>query len=172
MDWSDIGSFVGKAAPLLGSVLTGNIPGAIASAGTLLASAFGCDPTPDAIHQAILQSPDAAVKLAQIEADNREHLASIQASVETAEINASTATVQSVNATLQAEANGQSWLQRNAHPMCKLATVGMVIGVYFVLPLAKVAVPAVPESAFLMLAAILGVTAWQKGRAEVARAAK
>lgn len=74
MEWKDVGSVVGKAAPLLGSILTGNVPGAIMSAGSLIASLFGVENTPQAVQAAIAADPQAAVKLAEIEATNRVEL--------------------------------------------------------------------------------------------------
>jgi hypothetical protein len=104
------------------------------------------------------------VKLAQIQADLQEHLAQYGLQLQMAEVQASAAVVTSVNTTLQADARGDSWLQKNHHAIECLATVGCIISIYFVLPLAHIPIPAVPESAFLMLGGILGVTSWQRGQ--------
>lgn len=94
MDWKDIAGVVGKAAPLLGSILTGNVPGAIASAGVLLASAFGTENTPDAVHQAILTSPEAALKLAELESNNKLELQRLFVTAEANKLAAETAQFQ------------------------------------------------------------------------------
>jgi hypothetical protein len=63
MNWTDISSAVGKAAPLLGTVLGGPAGGAV---GGLIAAALGTKDTPEAV-SAALANPDAAIKLRQIE---------------------------------------------------------------------------------------------------------
>lgn len=167
MDWSDVGKIIGDAAPILGNVLVGNIPGAIASAGSLLASAFGVQNNPAAVAAAIQGDPDAPVKLAQIEADNKVQLQQLVVSSAANALAADTARIQSVNATIQADATGKSWLQRNTHSIAVLMTVSAVLAVYFVLPLLNKPVPAVPEFAWGMLGAILGVAAWHNGVSKV-----
>ncbi len=64
--WGRIGRLIGAAAPVLGGMVAG--PGGAALAGSI-AAALGVEPTPTAIEQALRQDPNAAVKLAQIEAD-------------------------------------------------------------------------------------------------------
>jgi hypothetical protein len=103
MDWSDIGSFVGKAAPLLGDVLTGNIPGAAVEAGSLIASALGCDATPAAVNTALLANPDAQVKLAQIEADRTLRLQELANQSAAAAQQAELAPTLETNATMRVE---------------------------------------------------------------------
>ena len=71
MEWKDVGSIIGKAAPILAGIFSGGTATAIAAAGSLLASALGTEATPDAIHKAIAADPQAALTLAKIEADNR-----------------------------------------------------------------------------------------------------
>lgn len=168
MDWSDIGTVIGKAAPLLGAALTGNIPGAIAQAGTLLAGSFGCDPVPDAIHHAILQSPDAAVKLAQIEADNRAELDRIAATERIAERVGESADIAVVDQTMQVEAKSEHWMQWAWRPFIGFTFGVTLFGVYFLLPLIGRSVPAIPETAMIAWGAILGVTAWHRGRGQPA----
>lgn len=74
MKWSDIADVVGKAAPLIGSVLGGP---AGAGVGAMVASALGVDNTPEAV-QAALGNPDTLVKLKEIESNERQHLLAIQ----------------------------------------------------------------------------------------------
>ncbi len=68
MDWKDIAGAVGKAAPILGTLVGGPAGAAI---GGLIAAALGTGNTPDAITNAIATDPSAALKLAQYESDNR-----------------------------------------------------------------------------------------------------
>lgn len=67
MEWSDVGRVIGKAAPVLGSILVGNIPGAIAGAASLVSSELGCEPTPESVNAAIQADPQALVKLKELE---------------------------------------------------------------------------------------------------------
>src|SRR3954468_16575067 len=68
MQWSDIANIVGKAAPILGTVLGGPAGAAV---GGLVAAALGVESTPDAIAKAVAADPEAALKLAQLESDER-----------------------------------------------------------------------------------------------------
>ena len=121
--------------------------------------------TVDAVKDAVAGVTGAdKVKLVEIQSQLQDHLAQYGLQLQTAQITSAAAVVTSVNTTLQADARGDSWLQKNHHAMESLTTVACVVGIYFVLPLAQIPVPAVPEAAFLMLGAILGVTSWQHGQ--------
>lgn len=61
MNWSDLAG----VSPVLGGVLGGPAGAAI---GTLIAKAFGVEDDPAAVSAAIAKDPNAAVKLAQVEA--------------------------------------------------------------------------------------------------------
>ena len=127
------------------------------------------DKTVDAVSQAVSgMSGGDQVKLKQIAADLQDHLAQYGLQLNVAQLQTGAQQVESVNKTLQTEAMGGDWLQRNHHAIESLLTTGTVGCIYFVLPLMKVPVPSVPEAAFLMLGGILGVTAWQRGAANVA----
>jgi len=71
MKWSDISGLVGKAAPLIGTVLGGP---AGATVGAMVASALGVDAEPAAVSQALHSDPEAAVKLKQLQLDNEKDL--------------------------------------------------------------------------------------------------
>lgn len=81
MNWSDVGAWVkenaGSGAALVGSLLTGNVPGAVAAGAALVSSATG---TADPIKalQALQTDPATVVKLKELalqeEASIREHL--------------------------------------------------------------------------------------------------
>lgn len=71
MNWSDIAGVVGKAAPILGGLLGGPAGAAV---GGLISSALGTDATPDAVSTALLQSPDAAVKLIELQTNAKVQL--------------------------------------------------------------------------------------------------
>lgn len=87
MDWKDVAGAVGKAAPLVGTLLGGPAGAAV---GGLVAAALGSGPAPDDVAQALATNPDAAVKLRQIEADHAEHLQALAVQAETARLAADT----------------------------------------------------------------------------------
>lgn len=86
MDWSSVGSWIkdnaGKELALVGSLVTGNVPGAIAAGAAMISSATGTD-NPDQALKELQGNPDALIKLKQIAADNeqkiREHIETMQA---------------------------------------------------------------------------------------------
>jgi hypothetical protein len=71
MDWKDIAPAVGKAAPILGTLLAGATGGVSVAVGALISAALGTVNTPDAISTAIATDPQAALKLAPFESDNK-----------------------------------------------------------------------------------------------------
>lgn len=161
MDWKDLAGMVGKAAPLLGTLVGGPAGGAI---GGIIAAALGTAATPDAVSQALTVNPDAAVKLAQIEADQRTKLQELATDQAKAEIAAAAQVIGDVNKTMQAEAVSEHWPTYAWRPFIGFITGSMLFGVYFVLPLTKTPVPAVPDSVWLMLGGILGVASFFRGK--------
>ena len=91
MDWKDVGKLVGTAAPILGTLLGGP---AGALLGGLVSSALGTDNTPDAVHAAIASDPQAALKLATAEGDNKVKLQAMLFAHADNEIAAATAAIQ------------------------------------------------------------------------------
>lgn len=106
MDWKDVAGTVGKAAPILGTLLGGPAGGAI---GGIIASALGTEATPSAVSQALQVNPDAAVKLAQIESDQKVKLQELATDQAKAELAAATQQASDVNKTMQAEAASEHW---------------------------------------------------------------
>ena len=91
MDWKDVGKVVGTAAPILGTLLGGP---AGALLGGLVSSALGTDNTPDAVQAAIATDPQAALKLATTESDNKVKLQAMLLAHADNELAASTAAIQ------------------------------------------------------------------------------
>ena len=87
MDWKDLASIVGKAAPILGTLLGGPAGGAV---GGLIASALGTGNDPSEV-SAALANPDAAIKLREIESRRQVELQSLAVEMAKAELVASTA---------------------------------------------------------------------------------
>ena len=69
MNWSDVGDWLkknaGKGAALIGSLVTGNIPGAVAAGVSMISSATGTDDPAEALAQ-LQQDPQAVVRLREI----------------------------------------------------------------------------------------------------------
>ncbi|PMK16046.1 3TM-type holin [Vibrio splendidus] len=66
--WDKIKSLLGSAAPLIGTVIGGPAGGAVAG---MVASALGVDSSPKAIEQALINNPEALLKIKQLESDER-----------------------------------------------------------------------------------------------------
>lgn len=64
MDWRDIAGAVGKAAPIVGTLLGGPAGAAV---GGLISMALGTDNNPDAVSAALAGNPDALVKIKELE---------------------------------------------------------------------------------------------------------
>ena len=179
MEWSDIGKTIGKAAPLLGNVLTGNIPGAIGTVAGWIGEALGVEPTPDAVSQALKTDPQAAIKLAEIEAKRQTDLAALTTQVDVAEIDADKSQISDVNATMRAESASEHWPQWSWRPAIGFSfALGFLACVVFVCALAwKAVVDSTPEAVamiptlvnafaalFFVPGAILGVAAHHRGK--------
>jgi len=80
--------------------------------GSLIASALGVDDTPDAVAAAIKADPDAAVKIRQVEAQLEQTRLEVRGQA------------------IQAEAKGESWLQRNWRPLM-MVWFGILVGGYW-----------------------------------------
>lgn len=185
MDWKDLEGFVAKAAPVLGTLIGGPAGTAV---GGLIATALGCDATPDAVSKALASDPEAATKLAQIQADNKVALQNLQITAENNRLTADTARIASVNATMQAEAansDKMNWFQKGWR-----AFNGYVVGFSSAVAVAGIiglgyralflqdagalnAIPAIALAITSILAvpgAAVGITAWHTGQALRAQA--
>jgi len=94
---------------MAGSMLAGPAGGAV---GSMLASALGVDSTPDAVAAAIKSDPQAAIKIRQIEAQLEQTRLEVRGQA------------------IQAEATGESWLQRNWRPLTMI-WFSMLLGGYW-----------------------------------------
>lgn len=168
MNWGDLASVIGGAAPMLGRLIAGPAGAAV---GSMVASALGVEDNPSAVSEALKVDPEAAVKLAQIEASRTVELQTLLVQAESARLAAETAGILAVNATMQAEAGSERWPQYSWRPYCGFIFGTTFFGVYFVLPLLKMAVPTVPTEAWLAIGAVLGVASWFRGQAQATQAA-
>lgn len=161
MDWKDIAGIVGKAAPLL-STLLGGPAGAALSVGGMIASALGTGNTPEEVAVA-LRDPASMMKLREIEARRQVELEGLATDLAKAELQASAQTIGSVNTTMQAEAAAEHWPTYSWRPFIGFM-FGAYIGSMWLLPLfGKTPAPISPDLT-LAVGAILGVASWFRGR--------
>lgn len=116
MDWKDLGKKIaGFGLPLLANAI---LPGSGAAVAAVTA-ALGLpgDSAPDTISKAIDADPEAATKLAQIEADKTVELARIVAQQAMAERQADSADTAQVNETMRAELAAPSGYRAGWRPL-------------------------------------------------------
>lgn len=166
MDWKEIAGDVGKSAPLLGTLLGGPIGLVVTTAGSLIASALGVSPTPDAVSEALKTDPAAAVTLAGIEKDKAISLQTLVVQAAANQLAADTASIAAVNATMIAETKSEHWASWLWRPFLGFITGIMIFGCYFVLPLCKIPAPVIPSEAWYLLASVLGVASFFRGKAQ------
>jgi len=104
--WSDIAETVGEAAPVVGSLLGGPAGGAV---GRMVAGVLGVDAQPDSVASALRDDPEALVKLKRLEAEHARELRRMHLEAETARLG-------EVNATMRAEAAAQDPYVRRWRP--------------------------------------------------------
>lgn len=180
MTLEDVKDAVSSVAPLLGSLFgpLGTV------AGTLVSSALGVENKPDAIMEAIKTDPQAALKLREAESSNKLELQKAVIQAGTAKIVEDTKQMLAVNATMQAEVShgGFSGFWRPFWGVISGTAFGVVaificfLGYQAVLGGKPEALAMIPQliSAMAMLfaipGAILGVTAYQRGKMQRAQA--
>jgi roadblock/LC7 domain-containing protein len=120
MDWRDVAGVVGKVAPVLGTLIGGP---AGAGIGALVASALGVGADPGEVAQALALSPDAAIKLKQLEKERQVELQALLVTAEANRLTAETAAATEVNATMRAESQSERWPQWSWRPF-----IGFCVG--------------------------------------------
>jgi len=178
---------VAKYAPALGTAI-GGPPGAVVGGlVSAVASAFGLKPDapPDAISDAIKSDPEAAAKLAKIQADKAVAIQQINADRAVRELQEETRQVVAVNATMQTEAKSEHWPQWAWRPYWGFIS-GTAFGVVcvFVCYLAYQAIIKKDASAlgnipliigafttpYTVPGAICGITAWGRNKVKTQQA--
>jgi hypothetical protein len=171
MEWSDLGKSIADFAPMLGSALG---PGGTII-GSLISSAFGTDKNePDELANIIAADPQAAIKLREIELNNKVQLEKLVIESESNRLANDTSRIESVNATMRQEAvSGDAW-QRRWRPF-----IGYITGVTFFLQMVVIfwavvfkttaAVGIITAMSSLSVfwsvpLAILGISAYQRGK--------
>lgn len=85
MNWSDIGGLVGRAAPIVGTLLGGPAGAAV---GALVASALNVPNDPDAVSVALAGNPDAMVRVQELQLTARVELEKLAVQAETVRLQA------------------------------------------------------------------------------------
>jgi hypothetical protein len=161
MEWKDLASSIGKFAPLIGTVIGGPAGAAV---GALVSASLGTDNDPSAVQQALVSNPEVALKLAQLEADQRVQLQTLAVTAEQNRLQAETSQLASVNTTMQSESASNHWPTYSWRPFIGFVFGTMAFGVYFVLPLLHIPPPTVPFEMWGAFGAILGVASWYRGK--------
>jgi len=171
MDWNDLGKSIANMAPMLGSALG---PGGTLI-GSLISSAFGSDTEdPEELAKIISADPQAAVKLREIELNNKVELEKLVIQAEANRLANETSRIESVNATMRTESiSGDVW-QRRWRPFW-----GYISGTAFFMQIlaiiyVMIAQPATAAAIIGSIAslqvfwsvplAVLGISAYQRGR--------
>lgn len=93
MDWRDLKGLVGKAAPMLGTLLGGP---AGAGIGSMVASVLGVENSPDEVHKALQADPSLLLKLREAELQQ-------QTDLQRMTVESETKMLSQVNETMRAE---------------------------------------------------------------------
>ena len=85
MKWSDIGNMVGKAAPLVGTLLGGPAGAAV---GSLVAAALNVNSDPESVNAELVGNPDALVRIQELQVNAKIQFQQLAVSLETTRIQA------------------------------------------------------------------------------------
>lgn len=158
-------------APILGTVVGGPVG---AGFGSIIANVFGTEDSPDAVMQALNSDPAAAVKLQQIQSEERVALQRIMAE-------SAVQTVTQINETMRTEAKSEHWPQWSWRPFwgyisglafLVVCVLVCILAYHAVIDGKTEALVAIPQliSAFAALFAIpggiLGIASWHRGQAK------
>lgn len=179
MNWKDLAERVGKFAPMVGTVLGGPAGGVV---GAMVASALGVDNNPSAVSDALAVNPDAAVKIAQIESDERVQLQRLVVEQANHEMTALVQHSSDINSTMRVEAAAEHWPTYSWRPAIGFAVAINVTLSVIVVAFAYVGVmffkvesevlsylPAMLGSMAALVAVaspILGIASWFRGKAQ------
>jgi len=133
LTWSDVGKTIAKTAPVLGAVLGGPVGAVVASAGALAASALGTAPEPEAVEAALKASPDALLRLKELEIQQQARLLDWQQ----AQLDAELANVQGARQREVQLVKAGSKISWSTSIVSIIVTVGFFLMLYVVLKLGR-----------------------------------
>ncbi|QJR79618.1 hypothetical protein CA267_001805 [Alteromonas pelagimontana] len=119
MNWSDVGGWLkenaGSSATLVGSLLTGNAPAAIAAGVAMVKSATGSD-TPDDVLASFQNNPQTVVELKRIAHEEQKSIRDHLAEMERLKLNDAQAAHATTQATIQNGDNSDKWYVAATRP--------------------------------------------------------
>ena len=159
MDWSKVGTFIsgnaGKGVALVGSLLTGNIPGAIAAGVSMVQSATGAS-TPEGAISELQNNPEAMLKLKELYYANEESVREHLATMEQARLEDAQKEHEQTQTTIRGGDVATDEYVRRTRPMMArqswYATIGYVIGFEGAKALGVFSVGATMELALILIA--------------------
>jgi len=79
MNWSDVGNIIGRAAPVVGTLLGGPAGAAV---GALVSSALGVQNDPESVNAALASNPDAIVRIQELQTNAKVQLQQLAVTAE------------------------------------------------------------------------------------------
>jgi len=79
MKWSDVGNIIGRAAPVVGTLLGGPAGAAV---GALVSSALGVQNDPESVNAALSSNPDAIVRIQELQTNAKVQLQQLAVTAE------------------------------------------------------------------------------------------
>lgn len=176
MDWSKVGSFVKKSVPMIAGLLPGPAGSIV---GGLIASITGTEAEPDQVLKALKEKPSLLLELKKLEIEKKVELEKLTLQHASHIMAEETKRIESVNQTMREESKSDNWWTSGWRPYWGFVS-GTAFGilVIFICILAYKAVVEKDVNAMLMIpqlitsfvglfaipGAILGVTAWHRGK--------
>jgi hypothetical protein len=177
MKWSDVGEWIkanaGPGAALIGSLLTGNIPGAVAAGISLVGSATGSTDPAEAL-QALQGNADAVIRLKELSLREADSIRAHIQAMEEARLKDEQEAHRQQQETIRSGDNAQDEYVRQTRPMMArqswYATMGYIIGFEAAKAFGVIQTGAVMELAMLLLGpagAYLGFRSFDKWKGGV-----
>jgi len=135
MSWSNVGDWIkdnaGTGASLVGSLLTGNIPGAIAAGVSLVSGATGSD-DPDIALQQLQGNPDAMVKLKGLYYKNEDSVRSHIQAMHLAELEDKQKEHETTSKVIvEGQKVAEGWIEKSSRPLMAWGSLAATIAYAF-----------------------------------------
>ena len=127
LEWKEIASNISKIAPTLARLIENPVSTVATVATSLLSAKLGVVNTPTAVSEALKADPEAAVKLAQIESEQKVELQRLLVGLAQDEVAADTARLATVNQTMQTEVGSEHWQTYSWRPCLGFAIAANIV---------------------------------------------
>lgn len=179
MSWASVKEAVGKAAPLLGTLLGGPAGAAV---GAIVSSTLGVENKPEAVLEELQANPEALVKLREVEARRHVELEALAVDQVKAELAAVGQLSSDINKTMQAEAVSEKWPQYSWRPAIGFSVavalffstltvlVSYLAAIFYNRPEALSHLPGILAAiagVIGMASPILGIASWFRGKEKI-----